>query len=254
MDFSYTGGMNEKLLELKNITKVYGRQHALSNVSFSMEKGRIYGFVGENGAGKTTAMRIITGLSNPTSGTVELFGSSDKKSIAQNRKKLGCMIEGPVFEPSLDATENLRLYALLYGMKDFSIIPSLLERTGLSNTGNKKLRDFSLGMKQRLGIAASLISSPELLVLDEPVNGLDPLGMISVRKLLLSLQKDDGITIIISSHILAELQELATDYIFISEGKILSCVSAEKVLGGGMSLEDYYVSLFNRQIQVVQND
>ena len=244
--------MNEKLLELKNITKIYGRQKALDDVSFSIKKGRIYGFVGENGAGKTTALRIITGLSKPSSGSIELFGSSDKKSLAQNRKKLGCMIEGPVFDGNLDAKENLRLYAMLYGKKDFSndidiCISNTLERTGLGNTGKKKVRDFSLGMRQRLGIAASIVSSPEFLILDEPVNGLDPLGMIAVRELLVSLQKDDGMTILLSSHILAELQEIASDYIFISEGKILNTVSAAEVLSGYDSLEQYYLSLFQNK-------
>ena len=245
--------MNEKLLELKNITKVYGRQKALSDVSFSIKRGCIYGFVGENGAGKTTTLRIITGLSKPSSGSIELFGSSEKKSLAQNRKKLGCMIEGPVFDGSLDAKENLHLYAMFYGNKDFgrdfdSSVHGILERTGLGNTGKKKVRDFSLGMKQRLGIAASIISSPELLILDEPVNGLDPLGMIAVRELLLSLQKDDGMTILLSSHILAELQEIATDYIFISEGKILNAVSADEVLSSSQSLEQYYLSLFQGKL------
>lgn len=129
-----------------------------------------------------------------------------------------------------------------------------MERTGLGNTGKKKVRDFSLGMRQRLGIAASIVSSPEFLILDEPVNGLDPLGMIAVRELLLSLQKDDGMTILLSSHILAELQEIASDYIFISEGKILNTVSAAEVLSGYDSLEQYYLSLFqNKFLKGVHN-
>ena len=224
--------MSEELLQLKNISKRYGRQNALDNVSFIIERGHVYGFVGENGAGKTTTLRIITGLAKQTSGSIK------------GCKKLGCMIEHPVFDESLDAEENLRLYAQLYGLRDFSRIPELLFRTGLGDVGNKKVRDFSMGMKQRLGIAAALISSPELLILDEPVNGLDPLGMISVRKLLSSLNKDDGITILLSSHILSELQELATDYIFISGGKILNTVSAQEVISRGQSLEQYYLSLF----------
>ena len=232
MYLAYTCGMSEELLQLKNISKRYGRQTALDNVSFIIERGHVYGFVGENGAGKTTTLRIITGLAKQTSGSIK------------GCKKLGCMIEHPVFDGSLDAEDNLRLYTLLYGLRDFSRIPELLLRTGLGDVGNKKVRDFSMGMKQRLGIAAALISSPELLILDEPVNGLDPLGMISVRKLLSSLNKDDGITILLSSHILSELQELATDYIFISGGKILNTVSAQEVISRGQSLEQYYLSLF----------
>lgn len=227
--------MSEKLLELKNISKRYGRQPVLDKVSFSIEAGHVYGFVGENGAGKTTTLRIITGLAKQTSGSIK------------GCKKLGCMIEHPVFDGSLNAAENLRLYTLLYKSRDYSMIPELLSRTGLGGAGNKKVRDFSMGMKQRLGIAAALISSPELLILDEPVNGLDPLGMISVRKLLSSLNKDDGITILLSSHILSELQELATDYIFISGGKILNTVSSQEVISKGQSLEQYYLSLFGEK-------
>lgn len=237
MRLFYTDRMNETLLELKNISKRYGKQLALTDVSFSIKKGHVYGFVGENGAGKTTTLRIITGLSKQTSGTIEY-------SLSDN-KKPGCMIEGPVFDGFLDAQENLKLYALLYGVKDFTNIPLILERTGLGNVGNKKVRNFSMGMKQRLGIAAAMISSPELLILDEPVNGLDPLGMIAVRNLLSSLNKNDGITILLSSHILSELQEVATDYIFISGGKILNCVSANEILAGGLSLEQYYLGLFS---------
>ena len=244
MDCTYTCGMSDKLLELTNISKRYGKQTALDKVSFGIERGHVYGFVGENGAGKTTTLRIITGLARQTSGKLELFGADDKVGLSRGRKNIGCMIEHPVFDDSLDAAENLRLYALLYGLRDFSMIPGLLARTGLETAGRKKIRDFSMGMKQRLGIAAALISSPELLILDEPVNGLDPLGMISVRKLLSSLNKEDGITILLSSHILSELQELATDYIFISGGKILNTVSAQDVISKGLSLEEYYIDLF----------
>ena len=184
MHLFYVYSMSEKLLELKNITKCYKRQTALDNVSFSIEKGHVYGFVGENGAGKTTTLRIITGLAKQNSGTVELFGESNTKILTNYRKKMGCMIEHPVFDGSLNATDNLRLYGLLYGLSDFSKIPELLERTGLGNAGNKKVRDFSMGMKQRLGIAAALISSPELLILDEPLHGLDDANRELVRAVI----------------------------------------------------------------------
>ncbi|HBG65277.1 MAG TPA: bacitracin ABC transporter ATP-binding protein [Treponema sp.] len=246
MRAAYTACMSRTLLELKNVTKSYGRQTALSSVSFSVQEGHVYGFVGENGAGKTTALRIIAGLARASSGSVELFGCGSRKMLPQQRRKIGCMIERPVFDGSLCAEENLRLHALMHGIRDFSAIPRLLERTGLGNVGSKKLRDFSLGMTQRLGIAAALVSSPELLILDEPVNGLDPLGMIGVRKLLSSLNKDEGITILLSSHILSELQELASDYIFISGGRILAAVPAAAALCGGKTLEQYYVSLFTQ--------
>ena len=219
----------EKILKISNLTKTYGTKKALNNVSFEVEKGKIYGFIGENGAGKTTTIRSITGLTTIDEGTVELFGVSSKKGLENARKKMGCLVERPILSLNKTAYENLKMQQILFGQKDDKRIIKLLERVGLGNVKNKKVKDFSLGMKQRLGIAISLINNPELLILDEPVNGLDPMGMVDVRNLLKSLCEDDGITIIISSHILAELYQLVTDYVIISHGEILECLSKEEL-------------------------
>ncbi len=221
--------MDDTILKITGLTKRYGAKTALDNVSFEVKKGRIYGFIGENGAGKTTTIRAITGLSSIEQGSVELFGKSDKAGLIQARRKMGCLVERPILELHKSAKENLRYQQLLYGNKENIRIDKLLARVGLGDVKNKKVGDFSLGMKQRLGIAMALINSPELLILDEPVNGLDPMGMVEVRELLLSLCRDDGITIVISSHILAELYQLATDYIMISHGRILSTLTKEEL-------------------------
>lgn len=221
--------MSDVILRINDLSKTYGPKKVLDGVSFEVERGRIYGFIGENGAGKTTAIRAITGLSPIENGTIELFGKSDSKGLAEARRKMGCLVESPILDMRKTAKENLMLQELLYGNKDASKADKILNRVGLGDVKNKKVGNFSLGMKQRLGIALALINDPELLILDEPVNGLDPMGMVDVRELLVSLCRDDGITIVISSHILAELYQLATDYIIISHGHIISTLSKDKL-------------------------
>lgn len=221
--------MSDVILRINALSKTYGPKKVLDGVSFEVERGKIYGFIGENGAGKTTAIRAITGLSPIENGTIELFGKSDSKGLAEARRKMGCLVESPILDMRKTAKENLMLQELLYGNKDASKADKILNRVGLGDVKNKKVGNFSLGMKQRLGIALALINDPELLILDEPVNGLDPMGMVDVRELLVSLCRDDGITIVISSHILAELYQLATDYIIISHGHIISTLSKDKL-------------------------
>jgi len=221
--------MDNVILRVTNLTKTYGEKTALHDVSFSVEKGKIYGFIGENGAGKTTAIRAITGLTYATGGSVELFGKSSRKGLEEARKKMGCLVERPILSLNKTAFENLRMQQMLFGQNDNGRIEQILWRVGLGNVMHKKAKDFSLGMKQRLGIAQALINSPELLILDEPVNGLDPMGMVDVRNLLRSLCEEDDITIVISSHILAELYQLVTDYIIISHGRIVECISKEEL-------------------------
>ena len=221
--------MSDTIMKISKLSKSYGAKKVLENVSFEIEKGKIYGFIGENGAGKTTAIRAITGLSPVTDGSVELFGRSDKKGLEEGRKRIGCLVEKPILALNKTAKDNLMSQQLLYGKEDAAKIDRILVRVGLGDVKDKKVGDFSLGMKQRLGIALALINDPELLILDEPVNGLDPMGMVAVRELLISLCKDDGITIVISSHILAELYQLATDYIIISHGHIISTLSKEEL-------------------------
>ena len=221
--------MSDVILRINDLSKTYGPKKVLDGVSFEVERGKIYGFIGENGAGKTTAIRAITGLSPIENGTIELFGKSDNKGLAEARRKMGCLVESPILDMRKTAKENLMLQELLYGNKDASKADKILNRVGLGDFKNKKVGNFSLGMKQRLGIALALINDPELLILDEPVNGLDPMGMVDVRELLVSLCRDDGITIVISSHILAELYKLATDYIIISHGHIISTLSKDEL-------------------------
>jgi ABC-2 type transport system ATP-binding protein len=221
--------MSDVILRINDLSKTYGPKKVLDGVSFEVERGKIYGFIGENGAGKTTAIMAITGLSPIENGTIELFGKSDSKGLAEARRKMGCLVESPILDMRKTAKENLMLQELLYGNKDASKADKILNRVGLGDVKNKKVGNFSLGMKQRLGIALALINDPELLILDEPVNGLDPMGMVDVRELLVSLCRDDGITIVISSHILAELYQLATDYIIISHGHIISTLSKDEL-------------------------
>lgn len=217
------------ILKVNGLTKKYGSKTALDNVAFNVEKGKIYGFIGENGAGKTTTIRAITGLSEAPSGTVELFGASDKKGLTMARRKMGYLVEHPILSMNDTAEGNLKMQQLLYGHRDDAKIKKILARVGLADVGRKKVKNFSLGMKQRLGIAMALVNDPEILILDEPVNGLDPMGMVAVRELLKSLSTEDGITIVISSHILAELYQLVTDYIIISHGEIIEQISKEEL-------------------------
>lgn len=217
------------ILKVNGLTKKYGSKTALNNVAFNVERGKIYGFIGENGAGKTTTIRAITGLSEAPSGTVELFGASDKKGLTKARRKMGYLVEHPILSMNDTAEGNLKMQQLLYGHRDDAKIKKILARVGLADVGRKKVKDFSIGMKQRLGIAMALVNDPEILILDEPVNGLDPMGMVAVRELLKSLSTEDGITIVISSHILAELYQLVTDYIIISHGEIIEQISKEEL-------------------------
>lgn len=221
--------MSDLLLQTHQLTKKYHEKIAIEDISISVEAGKIYGFIGENGAGKTTTIRILTGLSKATSGSIEIFGKKSKVELEKARKKIGCLVEHPILSLSQTAKENLKMQSLLYGKSKESNIDSLLERVGLSEVADKKVKDFSLGMKQRLGIALTLIQEPKLLILDEPTNGLDPMGMVDVRNLLLSLNKKDGITILISSHILTELYRLVSDYIIISHGRIVEQVSGQEL-------------------------
>ena len=221
--------MDDVILRISDLSKKYGTKTALDHVSFSVERGKIYGFIGENGAGKTTAIRAITGLSAAPDGSIELFGNTGRKGLEEGRKKLGCLVERPILALNKTAYQNLTMHQILYGKNDESKAVKLLERVGLADVKDKKVKDFSLGMKQRLGIALTLINDPELLILDEPVNGLDPVGMVEVRELLRSLCENEKITIVISSHILAELYQLVTDYIIISHGKIIETLSKEEL-------------------------
>lgn len=216
------------ILKVKSLTKIYGHHKALDNFSMHIPQGAIYGLVGKNGAGKTTLLRVICGLQAATSGDYALYGINNRKhEILNARKQMGAVIETPAIYLDMSAIENLKEQYRVLGLHSFDTIPQLLKMVGLENTGRKKAKNFSLGMRQRLGIAIALVGNPRFLVLDEPINGLDPQGIIEMRQLLLKLNQQQGITILISSHILDELSRLATHYGFIDNGKMIKEISAD---------------------------
>ena len=221
----------ENVVAINGISKKYGKAIVLDNVSFEIPKGSIFGLVGRNGAGKTTLMRIITGLSDPTSGSYSISGvSSGDKNILTVRRRMGSIIESPAVFKNLSAYDNIKLQYINLGMTSFDSIPELLELVELKDTGRKTAGKFSLGMRQRLGIAVALCGNPDILILDEPINGLDPQGIIQMREILLKVNREKHTTILISSHILEELSKLATHYAFIEGGKILQTLSSEELM------------------------
>jgi ABC-2 type transport system ATP-binding protein len=210
--------------------KKYGEKYAVWGLNVEIRRGQIYGLIGQNGAGKTTFIRMLTGLISPTEGQIELFGESGERGLRQARRKIGSIVETPALYPAMTARQNLKTQALLLGLDDSaSLIREALELAGLEYTGGKKVRDFSLGMRQRLALAQAMLAEPEFLVLDEPVNGLDPKGIIENRELLKRLAAEKGMTILISSHILSELSLLATDYGIIDNGRLVKQISAAEL-------------------------
>ncbi|MBE6856943.1 MAG: ABC transporter ATP-binding protein [Ruminococcus sp.] len=226
--------MND-VISTNGLYKNYGNTAVLKDVSISVKQGEIYGLVGKNGAGKTTLMKILLGLVPKTKGTVSLFGADDEKELLLQRRDIGAMIETPSFYPYMTAWDNLNYYRIQRGMKDTECIGRALRLVGLSDTGKKKFREFSLGMKQRLGLALALLHSPKLLILDEPINGLDPEGIVEVRELLENLNKNEGVTILISSHILGELSQLAQRYGFIDKGRLIKEADLAEIESSGGS-------------------
>ena len=219
----------EYILKTKDLSKKYQNFTALNGLTMNVPKGSIYGFVGKNGAGKTTLIRILCGLQKETDGSFELYGiKNNDKLINSARKKMGAVVETPSIFLDLTAYENIKMQYDVLGINNYDGINELLKLVGLENTGKKKAKNFSLGMRQRLGIAISLCGNPEFLVLDEPINGLDPQGIVEIRELIKKLNKERNITILISSHILDELSRVATHYGFISNGKIVREMSAEE--------------------------
>lgn len=213
-------------LKTKGLTKAYGKHLAVNNVDIKVKQGEIYGVVGKNGAGKTTLLRMITGLIGQTKGEMELFGETSKDGLNKSRMRTGCIIETPSFYPYLSARKNLEYYRIQRGIVEPNVVDKALEIVGLNDTGKKTFKKFSLGMKQRLGLALAIMANPDMLILDEPINGLDPTGIVEFRDILLRLNRERNVTIIISSHILSELQQLATTYGFINNGELIEQISA----------------------------
>ena len=217
--------MNEVILKTNKVTKKYKKQVVNDNISMTINKGDIYGLIGKNGAGKTTIIRLITGLAHMTSGSIELLGQSSEKELENARKHIGSLIETPSFYGNMTAKENLEVSRLVRNIAGKKCIDEVLNLVGLSDATGKKFKNFSLGMKQRLGIANALLGNPRLLILDEPINGLDPVGIIEMRELLKKLHKEKDLTILISSHILSELEELATCYGILNNGVLIEEIS-----------------------------
>ena len=220
--------MSGYIIETKNLSQQYKDTYALSDATISIEKGKIYGLVGENGAGKTTLIKLLAGLIKRTSGELLFDGESSEKALRRNRRKCGFIVETPYLIPEMSAYENLNLQRIQRGIKEKSRILEVLKIVKLENN-SIKVENYSLGMKQRLGIAIALLEDIEVLVLDEPTNGLDPQGIIEFRNLIIELKEKLGITIVISTHILSELEQIATDLIFVSHGKVVKEISMEEI-------------------------
>ena len=220
--------MGNSVITMKGLCKSYNKQEVLHDFSLTVERGHICGLIGPNGAGKTTIVKILAGMFFPTKGELELFGSPDDLDDA--RARMSFMIEQPIISDSMTARQNLEYIRYLRGYPDEKRIDEILDLVGLANTGKKRANKFSLGMKQRLGIGMALLPKPEIMVLDEPVNGLDPEGIVEVRQLIKRMQEEWGVTVLISSHLLSELSELCTDFSIISHGELIENLSHEELL------------------------
>ncbi|WP_127529507.1 ATP-binding cassette domain-containing protein [Paenibacillus kobensis] len=221
--------MSEYVLRTRALSKKYGRDYAIQEINVEIKRGQIYGLIGLNGAGKSTFMRAVTGLVLPTGGEVELFGNTGDIALQRGRRRIGQSIETPAIYPNMTAEQNLEIQRIISGVPDKSTVKKTLESVGLADTGKKKAKNFSLGMKQRFSLATALITNPEFLILDEPANGLDPKGIIETRELLRRLAHERGLTLLVSSHLLDELAQVATHYGIIDKGKLVKQLSAEQL-------------------------
>lgn len=254
--------MEQYIIKTEQLTKRYKDKCVLDTVSVTVKKGKIYGLIGRNGAGKTTLMRILTGGSRQTAGKILLYSEGVEKEASEKdmekfRQHMGSLVEEAALYGILSGWDNLYLHGQICGNTNKNYLRQLLVTVGLEHTGKKKVKDFSLGMKQRLGIAKALVNHPGILILDEPINGLDPLGIIEVRNLLKKINAEYGTTIIVSSHILSELYQFADEYIFIDHGKIVELIAHESlkvkieakqqngqsISGESGTLEEYFVNL-----------
>lgn len=214
------------VIKTNNLTKKYKENYALKNCTIEIEKGEIYGIVGKNGAGKSTLLKLLSGITEPTEGTIEIFESTE---LPKMRKRMSAIVENPELFGELSAKENLEYFRIQRGVTDEESIDQILKLVGLENTGNKPTKKFSVGMKQRLALALSLLTNPEILILDEPTSGIDPSGIVEIRRILKKLNRERGVTILISSHILSELSNLATKIAIIDNGMIKEELSLEEL-------------------------
>ncbi|WP_125761820.1 ABC transporter ATP-binding protein [Companilactobacillus hulinensis] len=242
--------MTETILRVNNIVKSYGKHKVLDGMSLEIKRGMIYGLIGINGAGKSTFMRIIMGLTYADSGNIELFGASDTKSVQEARRKIGQSIETPALYPELTAVDNMKVQAANAGVGNVEIT-HLLELMNLQDTAKKKVKNFSLGMRQRLAIAVTLVSNPEFLILDEPTNGLDPAGIIEIREIIKKLVREKGLTVLISSHILDELSQVATEYGILHHGQIIQELSKEELLQKSQQYIELKISDVEKSVTIL---
>lgn len=221
--------MPEYIIETTNLTKRFGKSIGVENVDLHVRKGEVYGLVGKNGAGKTTIMKLLCGLIAPTGGTMEIMGETFQTTVTRVGERIGNILETPAFFPYLSAKDNLDYYRIQKGIPDKKKVEEIIEFVGLGQAGKKTFKQFSLGMKQRLGFAYALLGDPDILILDEPTNGLDPQGIISFRETVIRLAREKQITVLISTHILSELSQLATTYGFIKDGHLIQEISAKEM-------------------------
>ena len=219
--------MENYVLRTYGLSKQYDQKTVVDDVSISIKKGDIYGLIGRNGAGKTTFIRMVTDLTSPTSGEIELF--ENKTELTSGRSRIGCIVETPALYNGLTAHQNLEYYRILRGIPSKKVASELLEKVGLVDIDNKKVKNFSLGMKQRLGLAIAILGNPDFIILDEPINGLDPIGIIEMRNIIKKLNEELGVTILISSHILPELSQIATKYGIIDNGKLIKEITKKEL-------------------------
>lgn len=239
------------VLELKNLSKKYGKATVVDNFSLNVEKGHICGLIGPNGAGKTTIMKMMAGLASPTSGEIGFFGRND--NLDQCRKRMAFMLEAPIIDKSMNARQNMEYVRYVKGVADKKKIDEMLDFVGLHDVGKKAAGKFSLGMTQRLGIAMALLTEPEIMVLDEPVNGLDPEGIVEIRLMLKKLSEEKNVTIIISSHILSELSELCTDFSIINHGRQIENLSRDELMAKCRSYYAIRTNDINRTAAVIED-
>lgn len=219
--------MNEYVIETKNVTKAYGSFLALDHVNIHVRKGCIYGLIGDNGAGKSTLLKLLSGQSFATDGEIRLFGEFETKALENARKRMGCIVEQPGFFPNMTVEQTLKYYTIQKGIPDEKKINEMLNLTGIAEKRKTKCGALSLGQKQRLGLAIAMLGEPQLLILDEPINGLDPSGIIEFRNILSRLNTEKNITILLSSHILSEMQQIATVYGFLNKGSLIEEINAD---------------------------
>lgn len=246
--------MGNWILETKALTKKYDRQIVVDNINLHVPKASIYGLLGRNGAGKTTTLRMIMGLVKPTSGDVEIFGKSIQGNLKPIYSRIGSIIETPGFYQNLTGSENLEILARLRGIHRSDAIQYALSRVGLQNESRKTVSRYSLGMKQRLGIAAAIMHEPELLILDEPINGLDPIGIQEMRNFFVNLREEKHVTIVISSHILSEIEQLADHIGVIHEGRLLEEITFEEIKKKNRKYVEFQVSNQNKAAMLIENN